>query len=92
MGSGKEGGGRKGEGREARGEEVWRSGGASALPQTSKPQSGSVQIKRRRRLMWGEGAYPSTQYFAANKYPYPHNPKILHTHTRTLSFHYNRPV
>ena len=24
--------------------------------------------------------------------PYPQNPQILHTHTRTLSFHYKRPI
>ena len=26
------------------------------------------------------------------RFPYPENPKILHTHTRTLSFHYKRYI
>jgi len=40
--------------------------------------------------------YPSHALRKSCGYPtgsqYQQNPKILHTHTRTLSFHYKRPI
>ena len=46
-------------------------------------------------LPWGRNFYPHTHPIHTDNpvgiptgSPYPQNPKILHTHTRTLSFHY----
>jgi len=50
-------------------------------------------------LPWGRNFYPHTHPIPTENpvsiltgSPYPQNPKILHTRTRTLSFHYKRPI
>ena len=48
-------------------------------------------------LPWGRNFYPhpvptENPVGIPTGSPYPQNPKILHTHTRTLSFHYKTPI
>ena len=50
-------------------------------------------------LPWGRNLYPHTYPISTENpvgiptgSPYPQNPKILHTHIRTLSSHYKRPI
>jgi len=50
-------------------------------------------------LPWGRNFYPHTHPIPTENpvgiptgSPYPQKPKILHTHTHTLSFHYKRPI
>ena len=50
-------------------------------------------------LPWGRNFYHHTHPLPTENpvgiptgSPYPQNPKILHTHTRTLSFHYKTPI